>query len=113
MSGRDSTIKRCIDVVNGKADSMYDDVKDVVNRLPASFMIRIDALDSSSHAGYVYIMSGAIQGDNPIETEIYEFNSTEAAQQYTKALYNESTTSDVKRDGIFVTIVTLHPEGFK
>ena len=82
MSGRDSTIKRCIDVVNGKADSMYDDVKDVVNRLPASFMLGIQVLNSSySSAYHVYGTAEAIQGDNDISTEIYvivprQLNST-------------------------------------
>jgi hypothetical protein len=120
VNGHDRFIKRCIDVVIGKADSMYDNVKDVVNRLPTSYMLNIHRPNSSYYPYDVLGMSSAIQGDNDIETAIYEFNSTEIAQYWAgcssllytyewSPLYNESLNPDVTRDGKFVTIVTTTP----
>ncbi len=105
VEGRDETLRACIDVVNGKADSMYDAVKDVVGRLPVSFMLNIQVSPP------LHGTSGAIQGDKLISTEIYELNSPAAALYYAEFLYNESVTHDVvtrdiTTDSIFVTVVT-------
>lgn len=110
VAGDDETLRACIDVVNGKADSMYDHVKNVAERLPTSFMLGIKAFPPDPIQGGAQ----AIQGDNYIAIEIYELNSPEAAQHYAEFESNESViseaaTRDITIDGVFVTVVTTIP----
>ena len=119
ISGTDSIMKGCIDTVNGKADSMYDNVKDVVDRLPAGFALEFWDNNSSPEGFSGLLAEGESvteQGDNDVATLVYKFNSSEVAQHYAELsnfpynggdlfIPNASVNPDVKRDGVFVTVV--------
>ncbi len=110
--GDDEDIRACIDIVNGQTGSLYNKMEDVVDRLPDSFSLSTWVVDNEYHLEDGLLMqafSDSIQGENSIHTEIYKFNSLDAAQQYNDfsgSYYDEYANPDVTRDGVFVTAVT-------
>ena len=119
--GRDSIIERCIDAVNGNADSMYDNAKDVVDRLPAGFELYVYVVNSgAAPEGFTGLLVQGVsvtkQGGSNVGTSVYKFNSTETAQHCTECsniFYNQddfflpnANIIDVNIGGVFVTVVT-------
>ena len=111
--GRDEDIRRCIDVLNGKTVSIYDSVKDVVDRLPDAFSLQVAAFSNGWYRDEYGLLewggSSVNQGDSNKQTEIYKFNSSESAQRYAEdmpVLFHDYFNPDVTRDGVFVTVIT-------
>ncbi len=116
INGYDEDIRSCIDVVNGNASSLYGkaDIKSIVNRLPIGYELDVWIVDNESVSENVsgLLLEGASwtkSGDNNIETDVYQFDSSDAAQQYIATASNESQDEtihiDRTQDGAFVTEV--------
>jgi hypothetical protein len=116
INGYDEDVRNCIDVVNGNVSSLYGnaDIKSIVDRLPVGFEFSVSIVDNESASenmsGLLLVgASVAKSGDNDIETDVYQFNTSDAAQQYVATASNESQDEtmhiDRTQDGAFVTEV--------
>ncbi len=114
--GTDEDIRSCIDAVNGNVSSLYGnaDIKSMMNRLPVGFELNVQIVDNESASENIsglLLVGGSVakSGDNDIETDIYQFNTSDAAQQYVATASNvsEDGTMQIARtqDGAFVTEV--------
>jgi hypothetical protein len=114
ISGDDEYARACIDVVNGEATSMYKKTRGIVDRMPDSYMLSLGfslnyGTFFNQYGLITYGESSAIQGNNHVQTDIYEFNSSESAQRYSAEMpiiFKEYESPDVTRDGSFVTVAT-------
>ena len=100
VTGHDYDVRHCIDVVNGNESSFYDneDVKAIMNLLPSGIELAIQVMNnsSSSEEPIGSLLKGASwikSGNDYVETQVYQFNSSDTAQQYV------ATTSNVSKDG--------------
>ena len=121
--GPDDEVRLCIDVANGNATSLYgnEDVKSVFDRLPDGYVLRMvtgnESVPVELAAMLVLGTSGNKQGSNNVSTNVYKFNSSDAAQEYVQVVSNESQDPtvhiDMTQDGAFVkefiTPVTATP----
>ena len=116
INAYDEDVRSCIDVVNGNVSSLYGnaDIKSVVDRLPSGFVLDVQILNNESVdeniSGLLLVgASVAKSGDNDIETDVYQFDTSDAAQKYVATASNESQDEtihiDRTRDGVFVTEV--------
>ncbi len=114
VSGYDYDVRRCIDVVNGNRSSFYDNenVKAIMSLLPSGIELAIQVMDNSSSSGEPIgsLAEGASwlkSGDDYVETKIYQFNSSNTAQQYVATASNVSEDGTIHIDrtqnGTFVT----------
>jgi hypothetical protein len=116
IGGYDKDIQSCIDAVNGNVSSLYGnaDIKSIVNRLPVGFELYVWIADNASASENIsgLLLGGASvakSGDNYIETEVYQFNTSDAAQSYVALNGNTSDASsriEMTQDSVYVTIVT-------
>ncbi len=113
INGDDEDVRSCIDVVNGNVSSLYGnaDIKSILNRLPIGYELDVWIMDNESASENIsgLLLAGASwakSGDNDIETTVYQFNTSDAAQQYVATASNESqaetTHIDRTQDGVFV-----------
>jgi len=116
VTGYDYDVRRCIDVVNGNESSFYDneDVKAIMNLLPSGLELAIQVMNNSSSSGEPIgsLAEGASwtkSGADYAETKVYQFNSSDIAQQYVATARNvsEDGTMNIARtqNGAFVTEV--------
>jgi hypothetical protein len=116
--GYDKDVRSCIDVVNGNASLLYGnaDIKAIVSRLPVGFELYISIVGNESVSENMsgLLLAGAsvtMSGGDYIETEIYQFNTSDAAQQYVATAGSESnddtTRTERTQDGVYVTAVTM------
>ena len=114
--GYDEDVRNCIDAVNGNVSSLYGnaDMKSMVTRLPLGYAFDVVIVDnesvSNNISGLLLVGSSvAKSGDNDIETKIYQFNTSDAAQQYVATASNMSQDETIQiartQDGAFVTEV--------
>jgi hypothetical protein len=114
--GSDDEVRSCIDAVNGNASSLYGnaDIKSMVNRLPNGYGFDVTLADNNSAYGNISGLmlvgsSVTASGDNLTETGIYQFNTSDAAQQYVATASNVSKDGSMQiartQDGAFVTEV--------
>ena len=119
ISGYDEDVRSCIDVVAGNVSSLYGnaDMKSIVSRLPIGFELDVWITDNESASGNIsgLLLMGASwtrSSGNDIETDVYQFNSSDAAQQYVATASNESqaetTHIDKTQDGAFVTEIITY-----
>ena len=105
-------IRLCIDVVNGNGTSLYsnEDVKSILDRLPDGYSLQIVVGNESAPAELAGILAagGSMtkQGSSNVSTNVYKFNSSDAAQEYVEVMNNESQDEtvhiDMTQDGAFV-----------
>ena len=119
----DNEIRLCIDVANGNGTSLYsnEDVKSVLAQLPDGYEMQILASNESAPEELAALLvlgaSSTKQGSNNVSTNVYKFNSSDAAQEYVQVMNNESQDENVSiqttQDGAFVkefiTAVTATP----
>jgi hypothetical protein len=116
ITGADEDVRNCIDVVNGNESSFYDNenVKAIVDRLPVGYEMDLGYVGNESSSENIsgLLLEGvsvAKSGDNDIETDIYQFNTSDAAQQYVATASNVSKDGTMQiartQDGVFVTEV--------
>ena len=116
VTGYDYDVRRCIDVVNGNESSFYDneDVKAIMNLLPSGIELAIQVMNnsSSSEEPIGSLVEGASwikSGNYYMETQVYQFNSSDTAQQYVATASNMSEDGTMRIDrtqnGTFVTEV--------
>jgi len=114
--GYDYDVRRCIDVVNGNRSSFYDneDVKAIMSLLPIGLQLAIQVMDNSSSSGEPIgsLVKGASwikSGNDYVETQVYQFNGSNTAQQYVATASNVSVDGtmhiDRMQNGTFVTEV--------
>ena len=114
--GYDEDIRSCIDAVNGNASSLYGnaDIKSMVNRLPGGYGFDVTIADNNSAYGNIsglmlVGLSVTASGDNFTQTGIYQFNTSDAAQQYVATASNVSADGAMQiartQDGTLVTEV--------
>ena len=114
--GHDEDVRNCIDAVNGNVSSLYGnaDMKSMVTRLPGGYAFDVTIADNNyvyeNTSGLLLVGSSvAKSGDNVIETMVYQFNTSDAAQQYVATASNESQDETIQiartQDGAFVTEV--------
>ena len=86
----------------------------MVNRLPGGYGFDVSIADNNSAYGNISGLmlvgsSVAKSGDNLTETGIYQFNTSDAAQQYVATASNMSQDETIQiartQDGAFVTEV--------
>lgn len=115
INGYDEDVRNCIDVVNSGTSSLYgnSDIKSIVNQLPIGYELAVWIVDNESVSENISV-SGLLlvgaswtkSGDNYVETKAYQFNTSDAAQQYVTTASNESqdetTHIDRTQNGAFV-----------
>ena len=121
--GYDDKIRSCIDVANGNGTSLYSNegVKSILDRLPDGYGMQIVVGNESAPAELaamlVFGFSITKHGSTDVKTNVYKFNSSDAAQEYVQVVSNESQDANVSidrtQDGAFVrevmTPVTATP----
>jgi hypothetical protein len=116
VSGYDYDVRRCIDVVNGNESSFYDNdgVKAIMHLLPSGIELAIQVMNNSfsSEGPIGSLVEGASwikSGNHYVETQVYQFNSSDTAQQYVATASNVSKDGtmhiDRTQNGVFVTEV--------
>lgn len=116
ISSFENEMKRCIDVANGKAPSMYGsgDLQAVLARVPDGYIIVTwIAGNETVPEGFDGLLAVAQaitrQGSADIQTAVYKFNGSDTAQQYVKTVGNASQDDsihlDITQDGVFVKVV--------
>ncbi len=115
LYGSDDEIKLCIDAANGNGTSLYgnEDVKSVVDRLPGGYTLQIAVGNESAPVELAGVLAAGAsitkQGSIKVQTNVYKFNSSDAAQEYVQVMNNESQDEtvhiDMTQDGAFVTEV--------
>ena len=116
ITGDDEDVRSCIDVVDGNVSSLYGnaEIKSIVDRLPSGFVLDVRIVDNASASenisGLLLVGASVAKTSNTdIETDVYQFNTSDAAQQYVATASNESQNEtmhiDRTQDGTFVTEV--------
>ena len=111
----DDEIRLCIDVANGNVTSLYGngDVKSILDRLPGGYTIQIAVGNETAPVELAGILAAGASitkhGSSKVQTNVYKFNSSDAAREYVQVMNNESQDANVSiqttQDGAFVTEV--------
>lgn len=104
--GCDEDVRSCIDVVNGKKDSLYDngDLRTIFDRLPSGYMISLVFMEDAYGVGLRALgKSMAIQDSNYVQTIIAKFANSDIAGNFVRSVIMGTAT--VTQDGVFITIV--------
>ncbi len=115
INSLDDQIKRCIDVAKGTEASMYgsEDLQAVLARLPEGYMMDAWVVGNETvPEGFEGLLAVAEittrQGSDDMQTTVYKFNGSDAAQKYAVAANNasqdESYNVAVTQDGAFVKV---------